>query len=443
MRWVRSAAVVAAVLLGATACSAGGPAGTSGSEPAVLPTAPAVPAGAVRPTASQALDQLVAAPLDLDDAAVEVVGRSGDARLAWLLVDLLRFQLDFESDPPLLDGLDRLTGYRAPTDPSTVAWVAYADALLRWDTPAPPGYLDWKRQIYLAVEPAWEPFFDDDASTLDWRHVMWGGVARDAIAALVDPTTLAANDGSWLPDEDVVFGVVVDGQARAYPRRIMEVHELANDTLGGRRIGIPYCTLCGTAVGYYLDRQPAGVGTLELRTSGLLQRSNKLMYDARTESLLDQFSGQALTGPLAEKSIELERFSVVTTTWAEWRHAHPETTILAADPGTGRDYEADPLGGRDDNGPIFPIGQRDDRLPVQEPVVGVVTPTGVAVAFAVAEAKAELAAGQPVTLAGVKVRLDAGGLIAVLASGPELPTSQSFWFAWSQFHPGTLLWRAP
>ncbi len=440
MRWIRLATVSTVALLSLIACSGGG--SPAAPAPAVLPAAPAVPRGPVAPTASEALDELVAAPFDLDATLVRKVGESADARLAWLLVDLLRFQPGFGSDPALLGSLETLTGYAVPTDPSTVAWVAYADALLRWDTPAPPGYLEWKRQAYVAVEPAWEPFFDD-ASTLDWRQVMWGGVARDAIPALVDPAILTADAGGWLPENDVVLGVAVGGQARAYPRRIMEVHELANDTLGGRRIGIPYCTLCGTAVGYFLDRQPAGVQTLELRTSGLLQRSNKLMYDARTESLLDQFSGQALTGPLREKSIELDRFTVITTTWVEWRHAHPDSTILAADPGTGRDYAADPLGGRDDNGPIFPIGERDDRLPVQELVIGVTTPDGVSVAFPVAEAKAELADANSVAMAGVQVRLEAGGLVGALVGGPDLPTSQSFWFAWSQFHPGTLLWRAP
>ena len=54
----------------------------------------------------------------------------------------------------------------------------------------------------------------------------------------------AASKGGWYSDSAIVFGVVVNGQARAYPKNMMEVHEMVNDTLGGRRIGMPYCTLC-------------------------------------------------------------------------------------------------------------------------------------------------------------------------------------------------------
>jgi hypothetical protein len=68
----------------------------------------------------------------------------------------------------------------------------------------------------------------------------------------------------------------------------------------------------------------------------------------------------------------------------------------------------------------------------------------VAVAFPVAEARAELRAGRPVASGGVELAVQAGGLVARQAEGgPELVGQQSFWFAWSQFRPGTLLWRAP
>jgi hypothetical protein len=224
----------------------------------------------------------------------------------------------------------------------------------------------------------------------------------------------------------------------------LEVHELVDDTLGGRRVALTYCTLCATAIGYYLDRMPPGVSTLELRNSGLLKRSNKLMYDAATDSLLDQFLGTALTGPLLRAGVTLERFAVVTTTWGDWKLAHPDTGVVARDARPGKEYGPDPLQGRDDGGPIFPIGRRDGRLPVQEPVLGVVTPLGVTVAFPVTEAEAELKAGRPVAAGGVEVAVEGGGLVARQADGgPELVSHESFWFAWSQFRPGTLLWRAP
>ena len=83
----------------------------------------------------------------------------------------------------------------------------------------------------------------------------------------------------WLNDDDIVFGIEVNGEYRAYPRQIMEVREMVNDTLGGRDLGIPYCTLCGSAQAYFTDDVPEGVERPVLRTSGLLIRSNKVMYD--------------------------------------------------------------------------------------------------------------------------------------------------------------------
>ena len=168
------------------------------------------------------------------------------------------------------------------------------------------------------------------------------------------------------------------------------------------------------------------------------------MYDAGTESLIDQFLGVAVSGPLRELNVELTRLPVTTTSWGQWKTAHPDTTVIARGAGTGLTYTGNFLGERDADGPIFPIGAPDERLPVHEPVFGVETPEGLAVAFRVSVAVDELDAGQPVAAGGVEVELDAGGLAARVAEGgPLLPGHQAFWFAWSQFRPDTLLWTGP
>jgi hypothetical protein len=216
---------------------------------------------------------------------------------------------------------------------------------------------------------------------------------------------------------------------------------MVNDTLGGRRVGMPYCTLCGSAQAFYTDIVPDGIDTLVLRTSGLLSRSNKVMYELGTGSMFDTFLGEALTGPLGRAGYELEPISVVTSTWGAWKAEHPETTIVARDGGRGIDYPDDPLRGRDDNGPIFPIGDVDPRLPVQASVLGVIAPDGTAMAFPVADAHAAIAAGETVSLDGVEVRRDGDGLRASTSDGDELVAHQAFWFAWSQFHPDTIVWN--
>jgi hypothetical protein len=131
---------------------------------------------------------------------------------------------------------------------------------------------------------------------------------------------------------------------------------------------------------------------------------------------------------------------VVTSTWGAWKEAHPDTTILAQDGGIGRTYAANPLRGRDDNGPIFPIGDVDPRLPVQQQVLGVTLDENVFIAFPAEAARAALQNGETVELAGVTVTLDGDGLRAQRTDGTQLATHQAFWFAWSQFHPTTELW---
>jgi len=162
---------------------------------------------------------------------------------------------------------------------------------------------------------------------------------------------------------------------------------------------MPYCTLCGSAQAHFTDSVPAGVEIPVLRTSGLLARSNKVMYDLLTGSVFDTFTGRVLSGPLRDAGIVLEQATVVVTTWGEWKAAHPETRIVARDGGLGRQYPEDPLRGRDDDGPIFPIGDADPRLPVQALVVGVIGPDGGPVAFPADQARAALADGAAVAAA--------------------------------------------
>ena len=361
--------------------------------------------------------------------------------------DLLRF-VTRTSQPIVVDAFEELSNAELPGELSGVM----GDRVLAWDLPAPPDYRLLKRDLFLLIEPRWAPFFDDEDSAIDWRLVGWGGVfiddrpdatagqicPRGCIPALDQPAVTDAEGGSWYPDDDLVFGIVIGRQARAYPKNIMEVHEMVNDTLGGRQIAIPYCTLCLSAQAYFTD-DVVGFRPL-LRTSGLLSRSNKFMYDITTFSAVDTFTGEAISGPLFDAGVRLNQTTVVTSTWAAWRAAHPNTTIIAEDGGIGRSYPRNPLRGRDDAGPIFPVGDVDPRLGVHDVVLGVVAADGTPVAFPVGATRLALEAGEEVVLAGVALQSDAGGLRAFI-DGAESPAHEAFWFAWSQFQPQTLLWE--
>jgi hypothetical protein len=417
--------------------------------------ASAEPEAGAREAAAELTRSLIAGPLDGD--ALERLVEAGDVRQAWLLADMLRFAQTPADQATLVEAFEGLTEADPSADPSFAAspWLSVTNHLIAWDLPAPSGYVGLKGELFTALEPGWGPFFADEQAEIDWRLVSWGGVLiddrragatepceRGCIPALDDPKLTDADGGDWYPDDRIVFGVEVGGEAVAFPRNIMEVHEMVNITIGGRRLGIPYCTLCGSAQAYLTDRDAVQGEDLVLRTSGLLSRSNKVMYELRSSSVFDTFTGEALSGPLRERGVELEQASVITTSWGEWKREHPDTRIVAEDAGLGQAYPLDPLGGRDDDGPIFPVGPVDPRLGVQEPVLGVLTEEGKAVAFPAGPAREAIEAGGEVSLDGVSVGADAGGLRAEQADGTALPVHEAFWFAWSQFHPETALWEA-
>lgn len=427
------------------------------AEPFRYPSAPPTPLSddASPPAAVEAIDQLMTGLEEgrLDLTAIDDLRVSGDARHAWLVSDLLQFFTGADAQRLAL-AFTELTETDITDDPdsSVRPGLSTANHLIAWDTPDYPGYRVDKSRLFLLIEPEWEPFFTDDDAAIDWRYLGWGGVRIDdrplgdtgpcvdgCIPALDDPAVTDAAAGDWYPDDEVVFGLVEGDEALAIPKNIAEVHEMFNLTLGGRRFGVPYCTLCGSAQAYRTD------GTDDppvLRTSGLLTRSNKVMYDLASKSVFDTFNGEAVSGPLQDAGVTLEQVTVVSSTWGQWRADHPGTTIIAEDGGIGRSYPLRPLGNRDAGGPIFPIGSVDDRLPEQELVVGVVTDDGRVVAFASDAASAALDSGTDVEIDGVALVADGDGLRAVdLESGDELTAHEAFWFAWSQFHPGTALWE--
>ena len=378
--------------------------------------------------------------------ALAEIAATGDPRLAWPIADLMRFSGGPQLSSELGEAAAQLLGIEAPT---VNRWGTITDHLIAWDVPAPPGYLDVKRAIFTAVFPQWEPLFAE--GDVDWRLVSWGGVPMDArpfgetdepcncIPAADNPPVQTAAEATWLEDDDIVFGIVVNGEARAYPRRIMEVREMVNDTLGGRDLGIPYCTLCGAAQAYFTDEMPEGFERPTLRTSGLLIRSNKVMYDLETMSVIDTFLGTAQTGPLHEAGVVLRQAGVVTTEWGAWVEAYPDTTVLVEALALGRDFDF--RNGRDANGPIFPVGDVDPRLPVHEDVIGVVTASGTPVAFQRSQAVTALTRGDEIVFEDVRLILEGTGVRAVDADGADVGSHQAFWFAWSQFHPNTELWN--
>ena len=216
---------------------------------------------------------------------------------------------------------------------SSYQWYDYL-----WQLPAEPHpqLASFKAAIYSQIDPRFAEYFDDSyPATIRLDEILWGGVVRDGIPPLKNPKMLTAEQADYLADTDVVFGVAINGDARAYPKRILAWHEMFKDTVGKVSINGVYCTLCGSMIVYKTVFKGQHY---ELGTSGFLYRSNKLMYDHQTKSMWSTLTGEPVVGPLVGKGIKLNRLHTVTTTWGEWRRRHPETTVLSLDTGHKRDY---------------------------------------------------------------------------------------------------------
>ncbi len=205
------------------------------------------------------------------------------------------------------------------------------------ERPVHPEYAEFKKQLYAPIDARFSEYFDNQPKTLiRLDEVRWGGVVRDGIPPLKNPKMIAAKDATWLQDDHVVFGVAMNGDVRAYPKRILAWHEMFKDRIGGLELAGVYCTLCGALVLY--DTNVEGKH-YELGTSGFLYRSNKLMYDHATKSMWSTLNGSPVIGELVGKNIKLKSLFVVTTTWKEWRIRHPNTTVLSLETGHERNYD--------------------------------------------------------------------------------------------------------
>jgi hypothetical protein len=228
-----------------------------------------------------------------------------------------------------------------------------------------PDYLQLKREILALVDPALAAFLEDERSfRIRPEEIVWGGVKKDGIPALINPPHLKAAEANYLKDSDKVFAVWLNGESRAYPLKIMDWHEMANDIVGGKAVSLAYCTLCGSGILY--DAR-AGDQTFTFASSGLLYRSNKLMYDQNTGSLWSELTGEPVVGKLVERKLKLQVLPLALTTWGEWRRRHPDTTVLDIQTGHDRDYNAQPYKQYfESSNLMFPVPFENTRLPLKE-----------------------------------------------------------------------------
>jgi hypothetical protein len=205
---------------------------------------------------------------------------------------------------------------------------------------------------------------------VDPQRVRSGGPPPDGIPSIDDPRFLPVIDHlDLLPADEPVVALEVDGDARAYPVRIMIWHEIVNDTVGGVPVSVTYCPLCNSAASYV--REIDGVETT-FGTSGRLYVSALVMYDRATESLWTHFDGRAVIGVLT--GAELEILPSPLMSWDSFISAYPDGRVLdETQTGFSRRYGANPYVGYDnpDARPFLFAGDVDARQRAMQRVVGV------------------------------------------------------------------------
>ena len=193
-----------------------------------------------------------------------------------------------------------------------------------------------------------------------------GGPPKDGIPSIDDPKFAEVQGSQFVRDSDVVIGLEINGDARAYPLFILVWHEIVNDNVGGVPVAVTYCPLCYT--NQVFERVINGQ-EVEFGTSGKLYNSNLLMYDRLTDSYWSQGLGYAVTGDLTGTALKILPFDVIT--WGDWKKLHPDTVVLTTDTGHLRSYATDPYGDYyTDPRIIFPVDNMDDRMHPKEIILG-------------------------------------------------------------------------
>jgi len=314
-------------------------------------------------------------------------------------------------------------------------------------------------------------------------HLVSGGVGPDQILALNNPIRISGDQmvSPFLLDSEMVEGVFINGEAMAYPVKMMDYHEIANDVVGGIPIVLSYCPLTATGIGF--DRRTSA-GTVQFGVSGLLCDNNLVMFDRATDSLWPQIGFQSIRGDLTGE--RLEQIQVFEMPWGAWKNLHPDTEVADfRELDNHINYGFYPYGTYYTSSAIFfPLQNVDSRLFPKERVHGIRV-GGAGKVYPIDEMSAtvvnDAVSGEPVVVFGhgitnyavsysrvvgqqvrtfeslqafpARIRdLETGtvwDIHGIAISGPDsgkrlIPTESfnAFWFGWAAFNEESEIWSS-
>ena len=196
--------------------------------------------------------ELIQSALDLalqgDSQGVYRLGLTGDLSYIPVLVDMLRLSRGLpaaETQSTIYVALGDIAMQNFPEFDAAEAtgwswWVKWLGQ--NPEINPPPGYAGWKGRLYSRlVDPEMGDFLYSGVKTnIRLGEVVWGGVGKDGIPDLTNPPVIDAEEAGYLDADERVFGVSFNGEHRAYPHRILNAHEMANDVVGGVPFGLAY-----------------------------------------------------------------------------------------------------------------------------------------------------------------------------------------------------------
>ena len=283
--------------------------------------------------------------------------------------------------------------------------------------------------------------FDLSDASVPVDQIKGGGVPRDGIPSIDNPKFVTAENADFLWDRDRVLGVFRNDIAKAYPIRILDHHEIVNDSFGEEAIVVSYCPLCYTGMVFSVQ---ATDFNFTFGVSGLLYNSDVLLYDRQTASLWSQVLSKAISGPL--KGVTLPPVPASHTTWRDWSARYPATLVLSTDTGFRRDYRLSPYVDYARSSRLsFPVENRSKEYRNKDLVLGI-SPDGATKAYPFKELEKNEQERFEDSLGGKTFTVEwfeSDDFARILDdNGQEIPSVIAYWFAWYAFHPDTEIFHA-
>lgn len=215
--------------------------------------------------------------------------------------------------------------------------------------------------------PGWKT--NTDKALIELNELKKGGPPKDGIPSIDNPKFISVDKAdSWVDGKEPVIALEYKKEVRAYPLQVMIWHEIVNDQINDDPVLVTFCPLCYSALVF--DRT-VNSEILEFGVSGFLRHSDLVMFDRKTETLWQQFTGKAIVGDYVGTTLRQIPSQIIS--YDQFKKNYPNGKVLSRDTGYDRNYGANPYTGYDDvnNTPLFGAGNDDDRLPPMEKVIGV------------------------------------------------------------------------